>query len=157
MRRLFLFLAGLALVVLMVVGVALRWATVDPVVRRAAVSLAMWERHAVLPAATVLKAKPVRLEHLGSYACRNLYGQRDAQRSRHATADALDVAGFLLAGGGRVAVIRHWSPGDAPEAVFLREIRNGACRSFDVVLGPDHNAAHRDHLHLDRGGGRLCR
>jgi hypothetical protein len=25
------------------------------------------------------------------------------------------------------------------------------CLFFDGVLSPDHNAAHRDHLHLDRG------
>ena len=29
-------------------------------------------------------------------------------------------------------------------------------RRFDVVLGPDYNAAHADHLHLDRGRGGGC-
>ena len=28
---------------------------------------------------------------------------------------------------------------------------------FDAVLSPDYNAAHHDHLHLDRGPFRMCR
>jgi len=36
-------------------------------------------------------------------------------------------------------------------------VRDGACRFFDVVLGPDYNDAHRDHFHLDMGAYRACR
>jgi hypothetical protein len=36
-------------------------------------------------------------------------------------------------------------------------VRDGACLFFDGVLSPDYNAAHRDHLHLDRGRYRYCR
>jgi hypothetical protein len=123
----------------------------------AAVSLALWERHVVLPAAQQHFGRAaVRLEHFGSYACRNLYGRPDAARSRHATADALDVSGFVIDGGRRITVARHWSaPG--PEAAFLRDVHQGACRWFDAVLGPGYNAAHTDHLHLDRGRFRACR
>lgn len=39
----------------------------------------------------------------------------------------------------------------------LREVHRGACRVFDGVLGPAYNEAHRDHLHLDRGGPRVSR
>ena len=128
---------------------------------RAAVSLALWERHAVMPAAERHLPRPVaRLDHYGSYACRDIAGL--GRRSRHAVAEALDVAGFTLDDGRRVAVQRDWGRTrpdgtPTPEAAFLREARDGACRWFDVVLGPDYNAAHRDHLHLDRGGGRICR
>jgi hypothetical protein len=124
---------------------------------RAAVSLAMWERHAVQPAARSLLGQPVAaIEHFGSYSCRNVYGRPNATRSRHATAEAWDVAGFVLADGRRVRVVRDWKT-TSPEAAFLREVRDGACRYFDGVLSPDYNAAHRDHLHLDRGGYRMCR
>jgi hypothetical protein len=124
---------------------------------RAAVSLALWEKHAVAPAAARHLASPVkRIEHFGSYSCRNVYGRPDATRSRHATAEALDVAGFVLADGRRIRVLGDWG-GDSPEARFLRAVRDGACRFFDGVLSPDHNAAHADHLHLDRGPGRYCR
>jgi hypothetical protein len=44
-----------------------------------------------------------------------------------------------------------------PEGRFLREVHDGACDFFDTVLGPEYNAAHHDHLHLDRGAFRLCR
>lgn len=124
---------------------------------RSAVALALWERHIVGPAAERhFGADVARLEHFGSYACRNVYGRKDARISRHATADALDVAGFVLEDGRRISVVRDWGSTD-PDGAFLREVHDGACRVFDSVLGPEYNAAHRDHFHLDRGGWRACR
>jgi hypothetical protein len=124
---------------------------------RSAVALALWERHVLQPAALRAFGVPVtRLEHFGSYACRNVYGREENRRSQHATADAIDVAGFVLKDGHRVRVRTGWS-GDPKEAAFLREIHAGACLVFDAVLGPDYNEAHRDHLHLDRGSFRICR
>jgi len=124
---------------------------------RVAVSLAMWERHSLQPAAREIFASPVaRLDHFGSYACRNLYGRSEGRRSRHATADALDVAGFVLDDGRTIRVISDWSgAGDA--ARFLHTVHSGACSYFSTVLGPEYNRAHRDHLHLDRGLGGICR
>ena len=124
---------------------------------RTAVALALWEVHVLRPAAQAHFLEPVvRVEHLGSYACRNLYGRKDAPRSRHATADALDIAGFVLKSGRRISVERDWES-DGSNGRFLRDLHNGACRVFDSVLGPEYNAAHRDHFHLDRGGYRMCR
>ena len=124
---------------------------------RSALALALWDRHVVQPAArTHFDATVKRLEHFGSYACRNIYGRKDAPLSRHATADALDVAGFVLSNGRRIAVRRDWGSEDA-DGLFLREVHAGACRVFDGVLGPDYNEAHRDHFHLERGGYRACR
>lgn len=123
---------------------------------RGAVSLAFWERHAVQPAAVQVLGAPVTaLRHLGSVACRDV-AVRPGRRSRHASGDALDVAGFVLADGRRVSVLRDWR-GDAPAVRFLRRVHAGACAAFDGVLGPEYDAAHRDHLHLERGGGRYCR
>lgn len=132
---------------------------------RAALSLAMWERHALQQAAQAhLGTGVVGIEHLGSYACRNRYGREEGRRSLHATADALDIAGFALEDGRRVRVLSGWQaegvPGDGagnPEAAFLRELHDGACAYFDAVLGPGYNAAHADHFHFDRGGARICR
>lgn len=124
---------------------------------RAAVSLAMWERHVLAPAAqTHFGQKVATLEHFGSYSCRNVYGRPNATRSQHATAEALDVAGFVLEDGERIRVLKDWNEGGA-RAAFLRDVRTGACRFFDGVLSPDYNAAHRDHFHFDRGPYRVCR
>jgi hypothetical protein len=123
----------------------------------ASVALAVWERHSVQPAATRwLGARVTRIETFGSYACRNIYGRENAPLSEHATANALDVAGFVLANGHRVRVANDWH-GDSSASRFLREVDADACRYFDAVLDPDYNAAHHDHLHLDRGPYRFCR
>lgn len=122
-----------------------------------AVALALWEYHVVQPTAlSHFSEKVARLEHYGSYACRNVYSREDARRSRHSTADALDVAGFVLESGRRISIAKSWR-GVEGDGRFLRELHAGACRFFDGVLGPDYNAAHADHFHVDRGEYRLCR
>jgi hypothetical protein len=124
---------------------------------RSAVALAMWEFHVLQPAARLHYGAPVsRIEHFGSYSCRNVYGREDARRSQHASADALDIAGVVLENGKRVRVLADWRD-ESVDARFLRDIHAGACRFFDAVLGPDYNAAHRDHFHFDRGSYRVCR
>lgn len=124
---------------------------------RAAVSLALWERHVLEPAAQKHFGQKIStLEHFGSYSCRNVYGRANATRSQHATAEALDVAGFVLEDGRRIRVLKDWAE-EGDDAAFLKEIRTGACRFFDGVLSPDYNAAHRDHFHFDRGPYRACR
>lgn len=125
-----------------------------------AVAYAMFERHALQPLARQHFGQEVRqLHHLGSYACRNVRG--GTRRSEHASANALDLAAVTLADGKRISLSGHWRDRHAavnnPEALFLRELRDGACRFFRTVLGPDYNAAHADHLHLDMGGFNVCR
>ena len=128
-----------------------------------ALSFFMWERHALQPAARQRFGQPVAaIEHLGSYACRNVNRGDDAMpgasRSRHATADALDIAGLTLADGRRITVLQAWPrSGDDPAALLLRDAHRGACRFFNGVLGPDYNAAHKDHFHLETGGYDMCR
>lgn len=123
----------------------------------AALALALWEAHVLQPAALDAFAQPVsRLQHLGSYACRNVYGRETGRRSRHATADALDLAGFVLADGRRISVLADWT-GDDEDAAFLRRLHRGGCRWFGGALGPDYNAAHADHFHFDVGGYSVCR
>lgn len=127
-----------------------------------ALSFFMWEKHALQPAARRHFGQSVTsIEHLGSYACRNINSGEGAtpgaSRSRHATANALDVAGLTLANGRRLTVRKDWSgASDAPD-LLLRDAYRGACRFFDGVLGPDYNAAHRDHFHLETGGFSMCR
>lgn len=123
----------------------------------------LFEANALQPAAQRHFGQAVtRVEHLGTYACRNVYGRTEGRRSEHATANAIDLAAFVLADGTRIGVLNGWeakggSGADGRKAAFLREVRDGACRFFDVVLGPDYNEAHRNHFHLDMGIFRSCR
>jgi hypothetical protein len=122
-----------------------------------AVSFALFERHTLQPAAQAIYGKSVsRVDHMGSFACRNVYGRENGRRSQHASADALDIAGFRLADGRAINVLKDW-PKDNQDARFLRQVRDGACDLFSVVLSPDYNAAHRNHFHLDVGPWRVCR
>lgn len=119
----------------------------------------LFEANALQPAAERHFGQRVaRIEHLGSYACRNVYGRASGRRSEHATANAIDLAAFVLADGTRVGVLNDWeAKADDRKAAFLRDVRDGACRFFDVVLGPDYNEAHRNHFHLDMGSFHTCR
>lgn len=118
-------------------------------------AFAIFEHHGLQPAAQAVYGQPVvGIEHYGSYACRNIAGSQ--RRSQHATANALDIAGFRLADGRRITLARDWN-GDEREQRFLRLVREAACKPFNTVLGPEYNAAHRDHLHLDMGRARICR
>lgn len=122
---------------------------------RQALAYVLWTRHAVQPAADAELGEPItRIDHYGTFACRNIAGS--AVQSQHASANALDVAGFRTASGRRITIVRDFGdPGG--KGRFLRRIRDGACPWFRAVLSPDYNAAHRDHLHLDRGRYAACR
>lgn len=122
-----------------------------------AVAFALFERHSLQPAAQAVFGQAVsRVEHLGSFACRNIYNRADGRLSQHASANALDIAGFRLADGRSISVLKDW-PGQGDSARFLRLVRDGACDDFNVVLSPDYNAAHRNHFHLDMGRWWVCR
>ena len=122
-----------------------------------AVAYALFERHALQPAAQrAFTQAVVQIDHLGSFACRNVYNRKVGRLSQHATANALDIAGFRLADGQRVDVLKDW-PGEGAKARFLRALHAGACDSFNTVLGPDYNAAHRNHFHVDMGSWHVCR
>jgi len=125
---------------------------------RVALGLAMLDRHGVVPAAQLhLGTRVIRIDHLGTYSCRNINHAPSGRRSRHATADAVDIAGFQLADGRRLTLTADWPSPDAGRAAFLRAVRDAACRWFDVTLSPDFNALHHDHFHLDMGGRWACR
>ncbi len=122
----------------------------------------LWDREVVRPAAReIMGAEAVRIDNLGTYACRRVYGSADtaARPSQHARANALDVAGVGLADGRRATLAADWDglgPSGAAGAAFLRRLRDGGCRLFGNVLTPDYNAAHRDHFHLDAAGRGVC-
>lgn len=120
-----------------------------------AVSFALFERHGLQPAAQAVFGQPVsRVEHVGSFACRSIAGSQ--RPSQHSYANALDMVGFRLRDGQHISVLRDW-PAEGDKARFLRLVQEAACDSFNVTLGPEYNAAHRDHFHVDMGMWRMCR
>ncbi|KAA1394957.1 extensin family protein, partial [Escherichia coli] len=96
-----------------------------------------------------------RIEHLGSFACRNIYSRPDARRSEHATADALDISAFRLANGQRVTVLNGWKAEKTQP--WLQALLSASCGYYGNGLGPDYNAAHANHFHLGMRGYGLCR
>jgi hypothetical protein len=131
--------------------------SIGPVTCPVSAAFAAWARFGVDRAARQWLGSPLAsIQTMGSYACRNVAGSN--RRSGHATADAIDIAGFTLADGRRITVAGHWN-GSAQERAFLRAVQQSACRRFDTVLGPAYNAAHRDHFHLEGviEGSSFCR
>lgn len=122
-----------------------------------AAGLVLFERQVLQPAAeALLGSRVTRIEDFGTYNCRNIGREESRRRSEHAKANAIDLAGFTLADGRHVTVARDWGR-DSPEGRFLTRLRDGACGLFNVVLGPEFNAAHRDHFHIDMGPFDACR
>ena len=103
----------------------------------------------------LMMSQLTRIEHLGSYACRNIYHRPDARRSEHASAQALDISGFILADGRHVTVLRGWKQEES--ATWLQALLSTSCQYYGNGLGPDYNAAHANHFHLGIRGFGLCR
>jgi hypothetical protein len=136
-------------------------ARLAPLETRCAIALrmAMWEQHSLQPAAQeFLSTQVTSIAHIGSYNCRAMRTNAgvSTRMSTHATADAIDIAGFGLADGTQIKLIADWEGADA-KAAFLRAARDGACRWFDLTLSPDYNRLHADHFHLQSRGWGLCR
>lgn len=106
-------------------------------------------------AKTFMGSELTRIEHVGSFACRNIYHRPDARRSEHATAEALDITAFRLANGERVTVLKGWR--SAKTQPWLQALLAASCDYYGNGLGPEYNAAHASHFHLGMRGFGLCR
>ncbi|KTR85216.1 extensin [Novosphingobium barchaimii] len=131
-------------------------ANLGPVTCNVATQFAGWARFGVDRAAQqILGARVSRIETFGSYSCRTIAGTR--RMSGHATANAIDVSGFVLEDGRRITVLEDWDGGTPAERRFLRAVHASACKRFGTTLGPQYNAAHRNHFHLEADGADFCR
>ena len=125
-----------------------------------AASLDRWFTQEVQPLALqTFGVKVVQIRNISSYVCRNRYGDTKTKISEHAYANALDIAWFELQGGEKISVRDDWDEpqGDAADnrkSAFLHALHKSACKLFGTVLGPDANAAHKDHFHLDHAPRR---
>ena len=102
--------------------------------------------------ATGMLESPLAAINTGtSYMCRNRNNAENGFTSEHGFANAVDVTGFTLEDGRSIAVEGNWLPATDPEGRLLRLAHDAACGDFTTVLGPEANAEHEDHLHLDLG------
>lgn len=115
----------------------------------------IWLTSADYRAREILGSGLARVHHVGTYSCRRMYNRSSGPMSQHAYANAWDITGFELDDGRVVSVLKHWRAGGEMQT-YLRAVRDDACRIFSIVLGPDYNAEHRDHLHVDMGMGLKC-
>lgn len=118
-----------------------------------ALRLADWMETEAAPAAITAFGEPMTtVTVVDSYTCRRRRGGDDGDEppplSEHGRANAIDMAAFTMESGRVVRVVSGWN-GAPEEAVFLRFLWTAACDRFGTVLGPDANAAHRDHFHFD--------
>ena len=135
---------------------SLALAGLGPITCPLADSFAGWARFGVDRAAQQILGSPLtKIETMGSYNCRNIAGS--LRRSAHATGNAIDVSGFVLADGRRITVAGDWAAKSPQVQRFFAAIRLSACKRFGTVLSPAYNAAHRDHLQLELSGRSFCK
>lgn len=92
-----------------------------------------------------------------SFACRNRNNAETGDISEHGFADAMDVTGFSLSDGRTFALPGGWADALSPEGRALRFAHDSACGLFTTTLGPEANALHSDHIHVDLGcHGKTC-
>lgn len=113
----------------------------------------------------ILGQRVAKLHHMGTYNCRTRRtetnvatadsGSRGGRLSEHGKGQAIDVGGFELADGTMISVKKDWR-GAGKKSEFLQAVARASCEHFNVVLTPNHNALHADHLHLDIGPHKLC-
>ena len=94
-------------------------------------------------------ASVVEVQHMGTYVCRGVAKTRSL--SGHGHALAIDIAGFEVEQGAPVTIARDWRSPDPQRRRWLRALarkirKAGVC---DVLLTPDTNRAHADHLHCE--------
>jgi hypothetical protein len=118
-----------------------------------ALAMADFERIVQEEAERILGERVAKIDHLGTYNCREM--AKYDWVSEHSFANAIDLRNFHLVDGDIVSVLDHFRPrepdADDPKTVFLRTV---ARRLFDEhvfsnVITPYFDELHRNHLHVD--------
>lgn len=130
----------------------------DTPVATCALSAALywWEGDLQTIAELELHTRIKRIDQVGTYSCRNVDSAAFGARSEHATANAIDISGFETNDGRTITVAKDWRKHTA-EGAFLHAAHDAACGVFGEVLGPDYNALHATHFHLDEAAWVMCR
>ncbi|MGD9543298.1 MAG: extensin family protein [Methylocystis sp.] len=80
------------------------------------------------------------------YQCRSRNHRAEAKLSAHAKGMAIDVSGFVLSDGRKIAVDAQ---PDSQSTAYVKSLRTAACGWFTTVLGPGSDPYHATHLHFD--------
>jgi hypothetical protein len=107
-----------------------------------------------------LHSKIGRIVNLGAFACRPRNYRKGSSLSAHAFGSAIDVSVFHPVKGPPAIVVRDYPQSPRSSAAqedrrrFLHAVFHRFRREGDLTyaVGPDFNAIHRNHFHLDRGG-----
>ena len=125
---------------------------------RTASALKAWVAQTAKPAVGQTGGGISSLRIVAHYACRNRNNASTGRLSEHAFGRAVDIGGIGLKSGRELTVLTDWNRGEAGD--ILKTMWRGACGPFGTVLGPNANAAHRDHFHFDTAryrSGSYCR
>ncbi|MEM8592525.1 MAG: extensin family protein [Pseudomonadota bacterium] len=121
-------------------------------------ALKTWVTRGVKPAVGSQGGGVRNLRVAAHYVCRTRNHRPGARISEHGKGRAIDISGIGLRDGTEITLISDWGRG--AEGRALREMWRAACGPFGTVLGPEADAAHRDHFHFDTAryrSGPYCR
>lgn len=111
-----------------------------------ALAVTGWVQAAVAPLARGHFDEPLtELSVGGGFECRQRNHQAGAPRSEHSYARALDIMSFKV--GKRVIKVEKSPPADA--GAFIKAVHASGCGAFSTALGPEADAAHENHIHVD--------
>jgi hypothetical protein len=115
----------------------------------------------------------VEVTHYGTYSCRQIAGS-NCVLSQHGLGLAIDLASFKLRNGTVVSILNDWEPAqsipietrrDNPcrfdytptteKGRWLYDLVHRMCdaRVWSIILTPNYNTAHDNHLHVDLTAG----
>jgi hypothetical protein len=136
-----------------------RWSSAPLVTCGMALALGRFETILQQESEKYFQKRVVRIEHLGTYACREM--ARYDWVSEHSYANAIDVSVFQLENGRKISVERHFGKpskdSKTNESRFLRELARRLYDDevFSVVVTEYFDKLHHNHFHLDMARYRV--
>ncbi len=133
---------------------AIRYNSRPKLTCKMAVAMADFERIVQDEAVRHLGRRVVKIQHIGTYNCRGIAAY-EGWVSQHSFGNAIDIKTFTFKGGREVSVKKHYGRGpEAPahaEGKFLRAVVRRLVdeKVFTVVVTPNFDRAHHNHIHLD--------
>ena len=111
-----------------------------------AIAVTEWVQGSIAPLARGHFGEPlIELGVGGGFECRQRNHQTGAPRSEHSYGRALDLLSFHMAS--RTITVQKAAPSDVKP--FLDAVWASGCGQFSTALGPEADALHATHIHVD--------